>query len=187
MKKYLTILALVGLVSSASAVSVEWKSAAVSFGGEVLKKDTAVTGYLVYLASGSLASTYKIDDSFTAASVGTIVSSDTDGTSKGGNSQGVFQFDFGSYDNGDKFALVISYAAPDGKKYWNLSETINTLAGISDETSSPTEFSNFAVNSSSSSTPGKMSGGSGWTAVPEPSTAMLALAGLALLIKRRRA
>ena len=33
----------------------------------------------------------------------------------------------------------------------------------------------------------KVSPGGGWTAVPEPSTAALALAGLALLLKRRKA
>ena len=64
---------------------------------------------------------------------------------------------------------------------------MNTLAGISDEISTPADWANFSVSGTTSETPGKMSAGSGWTAVPEPATATLALAGLALLIRRRRA
>ena len=187
MKKLLMILgAGVLLANSASAVSLSWKSDAMSFDGTALKSlTTGITAYVVYLSSGSLSTSYKIDDDFSAASVGTVVSS-VSKTSKGSAAVGTFQFDYGAYNNNDKFAMIVSYAASDGKTYWNVSETINTLSGISDELSTPTDWNTFAVNNSKG-TPGTASGGSGWTAVPEPSTAALALAGLALLLKRRKA
>ena len=180
------VLAFAVLTGVASAAS----TAALSFGETSLKKNTDVMGYLVYLSSGSLATTYTIDDSFTAASVGTIVSTDTDGTNKGSASTASFQIEAGTYSNGDAFAFVASYTTG-GKTYWNISSTVQTLSGLddSDPRVNPAEWNSFAVNTAIASVPGKASGGSGWTAaaVPEPSTAMLALAGLALLIKRRKA
>ena len=171
----------------ASGASVDWATAAMTFGEASLKKDTGVTGYLVYLASGSLGASYTIDESFAASKVGTVVDS-CEGTTKGSYVFGSFQIDSEKYGNGDSFAVVMSYVSG-GKTYWNLSETVNTLAGL-DETDprvNPTEWTDFAVNSSVAGETGKASGGSGWTAVPEPSTAALALAGLALLLKRRKA
>ena len=186
MKKFVSALALMfAMTMTASAVSIAWSSSAVAFGsGDPLKKDTGVTAYLVYLDSGSFG-TYKITDTFTAASIGTVVSTDTDGTNKGAASTGTFQFDYGSYVDGDKFGLVLSYASG-GKTYWNLSENVQTLSGITSEIATPTAWDDYSVSTSVSAS-SSASAGSGWTAVPEPSTAMLALAGLALLLKRRRA
>ena len=186
MKKLASLICLLAAFT-ASATSVDWKSNTLSFEDTSLKKSTDVVGYLVYLASGSLASSYTMDDSFSAATVGTVVSSDSDGANKGGQVTGTAEWDYGTYKNGDSFALVLSYAdSASGKTYWQISSTVNTLDGISDETSIPTAFSNYDGSSAVSS--GKsISAGSGWVAVPEPSTAALALAGLALLLKRRKA
>ncbi len=59
----------------------------------------------------------------------------------------------------------------------------NTLAG-DESTPEKLSWSNGSYGGSTSTTVGTKNS---WVAVPEPSTAMLALAGLALLIKRRRA
>ena len=186
MKKLISAFALMfAMTMTASAVSIAWSSTAVAFGDSgTLKKDGGVTAYLVYLESGSFG-TYTITDTFTAASVGTVVSKDEDGTNKGGLSTGTFQFDYGSYNDGDKFGLVLSYVS-EGKKYWNISENVQALSGITSEIATPTAWNDYSV-STSVSTSSSASAGSGWTTVPEPSTAALALAGLALLLKRRKA
>ena len=186
--KKIAFLICVSVAFAASATSVAWKSNALSFDTTSLKKSTDVVGYLVYLSSGSLASSYVMNDSFSAATVGTIVSSDTDGANKGGQVTGTAEWDYGTYKNNDKFALVLSYAdSASGKTYWQISSTVNTLAGISDETSIPTAFNNYD-GASTVSSGSSIRAGDGWVAaVPEPSTAALALAGLALLLKRRKA
>ena len=186
MKKIIGAFALMfAMTMTASAVSIAWSSTAVAFGGgDPLKKDTGVTAYLVYLSDGAFGS-YTITDTFKASDVGTVVSTDTDGTNKGALSTGTFQFDYGAYTNGDKFGLVLSYVS-EGKTYWNLSGNVQALDGITSEIATPTAWNDYSVSTSVSTT-SSASSGSGWTAVPEPSTAMLALAGLALLIKRRRA
>ena len=92
---------------------------------------------------------------------------------------------------GAKFGMYIAYN--DGEKTWyNFSDTIVSIT--TDATGAyvgdPTEFSfNFGSKTEITSPSQSVSAGSGWYSiqVPEPSTAMLALAGLALLIKRRRA
>ena len=188
MKSIIGIAVFGAFVGVASAASVDWASAAMSFGDDSLKKNPDVKGYIVYLSSGSLLSSYTIDDSFSASSVGTIVSSAEDGTTKGAYVFNSFNIDPSKYGNGDSFAFVASYVS-EGKTYWNLSSTINTLAGLddSDPRVNPTAWDDFEVASSVAGATGKLSGGGGWTAVPEPSTAALALAGLALLLKRRKA
>ena len=174
----------------ASAASISWKSDALSFGGVSLKGSTAVTGYLVYISSGALASSYTVDENFSASSVGVVAHSSTT-LQKNGGPMGTANFGT-TYGNGDSFALLISYAdAASGKTYWTLSETVNKLSGLNpaDPTVAPAEWGNFAA-ATGSGTDGTLTAGGGWVAaaaVPEPATGALALAGIALLFKRRKA
>ena len=190
MKTKLALVALLATLCTVSqAASVDWKSAALDFGGTALKNNTGVKGWVVYLASGSFADSYKIDDSFSAESVGVVVASDTDGTNKGSSVAGTAaDWTNKTYNtNGDTFGLVLSYN--DGEKtYWNISSSVNAFSGLvaEDPTVPASDWTAFSA-SGSKNTSSSLSTSSGWTAVPEPSTAMLALAGLALLIKRRRA
>ena len=79
MKKTFLTIALMGmLASSASALSFNWGASSISFDGTVLKKSEAVTGYLIYLSSGSY-STTTLTDTSTGESIakgigGTLVS-----------------------------------------------------------------------------------------------------------------
>ena len=82
-----------------------------------------------------------------------------------------------SSSSANDFFLVIT-AVKDGDAYYKLVSGSATGYETSGDPLPPTTVMNFARNSVQSSS---------WTAVPEPSTAMLALAGLALLIKRRKA
>ena len=183
-KTFLTIAALAMMATSASALSFQWATNILKFDGTNLKSDNAVSAYLVYLGSGvsTLKDSYAFDSLPTA--VGTQVDA-KDGTAATSKVSQKFTFDFGTYENGDSFALVAKYTK-NGETYWNVSETVYTLTGIADETSSP-DAANFTFNNSTATPAASVTTGGGWTAVPEPSTAALALAGLALLLKRRKA
>ena len=83
MKKLAFAAVVLATALTTQAASVAWKSSALSFGSTALKSDTSVTGYLVLLSGSSLASPYTFNETFDASVVGSVVNSDTDGTSKG--------------------------------------------------------------------------------------------------------
>ena len=193
MKKTILIALFAALATSASAVTLSWNTAtAIKFDGANLKSDNGVTGYLVYLSSGSYAAEYTVKDSFAASSIGTVVSekSGSNGMSKIAST---WTFTAGeTYDNGDALGLLLVYTSG-ADKWYNLSSAALTISGAAEadlSTATPAtdpSTASFAF-SYGKGTDGKLTSGGGWVqAVPEPSTAMLALAGLALLIKRRRA
>ena len=194
MKKTL-ILALLGVSVAAHAASFNWKSAVVQFDGNTLL--SGVTAYLVYLGTDtSVSSLYTISyeepGAITPAShvqtstpktglvgKGTISSTYDDADSVGGDGSQV--------KTGSNFGMYFIYN--DGTDKW-YNFTTATVAMTTDATGAfeaktfGFDFSTKTTIESAGQTP------SGWTKiniVPEPSTAMLALAGLALLIKRRRA
>jgi len=85
----------------------------------------------------------------------------------------------------------LSYVS-EGKTYYNYSANIYTVSGIDPDVGDASTLGDatftFDMNTKTTLSGGQSAtAGGGWTVVPEPSTAMLALAGLALLIKRRRA
>lgn len=185
MKKSILAAVLMAVVTmTASAVNIDWISNALSFEGSALKTvKSGVSAQLLFLNGNSL-STYTIDEAFTASLIGNEVSAVGE-TTKAAKTSGTLTYDYGTYGNGDSFALLISYVS-DGEKYWNLSSVVNTLSGIEDETSDPS-FSVFTFNNERGTDPTLTAGG-GWVkAVPEPATGALALAGLALLFRRKRA
>ena len=192
MKKIIALIVAAGLVSSASASSIAWTVSSIKFGGETLKSDTGLSAYLVYLGNGG-----SLSDSYDAAAIESLASSAVD-TTTGTTAKGAAT---GSYNlptpesgdstelNGDVYAILLSYASG-GKTYYNLSSATYTVAGMDEDGSTVLNdykpaATTFAYGSSSDS--GPVTAGGGWVAVPEPSTAALALAGLALLLKRRKA
>ena len=195
--KHITILSIltgVLLASNSFGLSFVWGSdGAIKFDGSNLKSNDKVTGYLYYLGSGKdLATSYKLTESGidTTTPIGVEVD-DKNKTSAYSKLTDTYTFDVGSKVNGDTFAMLLVYTgSTDGKTYYNLSSDVYSLSGIPEQnpdvaTLSAASFS-FGDGKSSSTT---ISGGGGWVAaaIPEPSTAALALAGLALLLKRRKA
>ena len=187
MKKQLAIVALALMAFSASAVNMVWGSAtAIKFNGTNLKEDTTVIGYLI--AVDSFATSYTLSDSFKTSDIGTQVDVYSAGTSKMSKIQGSWTIDTDHYDNGSKFAMLLVYTgASDGKTYYNLSSDLVEMSGMSLDPPVNAGNTSSSFSYSTSSESGKLKSGGGWTAVPEPSTAMLAIAGLALLLKRRKA
>ena len=117
-----------------------------------------------------------------------IKESATGTTSKAANA-GTYTLTEGSDKNGDVFGMLLSYTSG-GKTYYNIAATTYTLSGFADATSTVDSYklaaSAMTYTTADASTT-KAAPGGGWTVVPEPSTAALALAGLALLLKRRKA
>lgn len=188
MKKLLTITAIGLIAAQASAVSIAWNATGVAFGaGNTLKSDTGLTASLFYLGnSGSLASSYTADD---IASLD-VVSSATGTTAKGAISGTYTLPDYSTSANGDVYGLLLSYAS-EGTTYYNISSITYTVEGLNGNDN--VSLSSWTVKAADQDysikdgTASSVSSGGGWTAVPEPSTAALALAGLALLLKRRKA
>ena len=194
MKKTLLVAVIACLAASnAAALSFAWSAKTIAFDGTTLKNSEAVTGYLIYLGNnGSLGSTFDISSATTGADVANVIGSKVDEknkTSAVGKLANSYNFNYGEAPgkNGDVFAMLLTYTN-EGTTYFNLSTTTTKLSGLVDDTSGIdavdfTEGFKFTTAEPSSS----LKAGGGWTAVPEPSTAALALAGLALLLKRRKA
>ena len=195
--KKLLIAALVCAISlSASAVTFTWAATKIAYDGSTLKNSTAVTGYLIYLGTSSLSSSYTLSADSTAASIASTIGTQVDSknkTSAVGKLAGEWDFNYSDgYSNGEgNFAMLLVYEGD--KTYFNLTSATLTLSGGNDAdvanaiaAVNPSDGT-FSFSYADGGTSSSLKAGGGWTAVPEPSTAMLALAGLALLIKRRRA
>ena len=187
MKKVLAI-ALVGIIAiSTQAAKIDWSTVALTFGGASLKNNTSVSGYLIALDASSLDASYELTEAFDISTIGTVVAS-RDGTPKSAKLTGTT--DISEYSNGDSFAFLVTYN--DGTDtYYNLSSSVFVLSGLdpNDPSVAPTEWDMFAVTDATSAPAGTLTAGGGWTkaaAVPEPASAMLALAGVAMLIRRRK-
>ncbi len=193
MKKLLTFVFTALLVGSASAVTMQWGATGVSWGSSKLKNDTGVVGYLI--ACDALGTSYALDG-FDASDIGTVVDTNTSGTSTMSKLNKAYSIDTDTYGNGDTFAVLLTYQK-DGKTYYNLTSGLVSMSGMA--TDPPTNAAN-TTSSFSWADNGEqtvLTAGTGWTTlkqtepvtpdVPEPATGALALAGVALLFKRRRA
>ena len=195
MKSLLTALVLTGAPVSASALSFTWGTGAtrVQFPTGTYVIDGSVTAYLVYLGNSG-AATYTVNgygvdnptvDTGASTSAGLA-------TTKGRITE---QFDSLAYGapigggsdtfiDGATFGVLLSHV-DNGVTWYNLAANTYTVAGAADDTSAlaNAEFT-FSFENSGQGTP--LSSGGGWVAVPEPASAALALAGLAMLIRRRK-
>ncbi|MBR1608277.1 MAG: PEP-CTERM sorting domain-containing protein [Kiritimatiellae bacterium] len=174
MKKILSFFALAALVGAASAASLKWDLKGSAFGTSDGSATRAYGYYVAVVSESDLsAAIAAVGDesafsafvkdggsattSRTGAASGTIVVAEDSGTSL---SYVLFAFDASTV--GDASNYIVSAAQ----------------TGIAYEPPATPTAATFNAQSFSGST---------WTAVPEPATAALALLGLGLMIKRRKA
>ena len=185
MKKLMIVAAAALCAAYANAASFTWKCTANmtdDTGATLTSMSPAGTLALVYLGNDSANVDWtaaKVVDTFTP----TFSSSMGNSVAKGSK---LFSFDMADYGNGDIFGVVFKdgsdklfYLQQGGANY----TPTYTISGLADDTSTLTDF-NFA----SSSFFGSTAPSAAVAAVPEPTSAMLLLLGMAgLALRRKRA
>ena len=189
----LAVLTVTAVVSSAASFiwgtgnlgtsSVKWEGANIS--------DGSVTGHLVYLGSTG-DSFYQIEDfkvinpeMQTATSIASVLPI-------GGRVNNTFASTMGdimpgtsdTLANGAVFGMFVTWTDSTGQEWINVASNTYTVSGLADD-SSIIEDAIFTFNYDKSSD-NTLTAGGGWVAVPEPATAALALAGVAMLFRRRK-
>ena len=192
MKSILASLVIMATIVSANALTFAWGmgTTRAQFPTGTYVIDGSVTAYLVYLGD-SAAATYTIDGyGLSNPTVDTGVSTSTGLTSSKGRITESFQQVYGSavgsgtFVDGATFGLLLTHVDA-GVTWYNLAADKYTVTGAADDTSTlANAVFTFSFANSGQGTP--LTAGGGWVAVPEPATAALALAGLAMLIRRRK-
>lgn len=201
MKKAFTAIAVLALtIGAASALSFQWgTSDKITFNGTQLTTAALAapaTVDLIYLGTDKA---WSFDESGIVtdevASTGSVTV--TGGAANKGKGNGTIDqllgtsfADGSTYGNGNVFGVLITYTDTEGNVWYNLSSNTFELTGVADDrtTIAKATFA-FAWTNDESGAEAPTAGGGWWTApaVPEPVSAGLALAGIALLLKRRRA
>ena len=202
MKKLLTFATILLVVHSAQAISFKWgvDGGNTYFGAN--NKIGGITATLVYLGEG--VTSYSISDGEVKNSTppttegGTVTSTSLTTPPVKVGSLGVKTYtlqegaQIGSSAaevmtaGSSTFGLFLTYTDSDNVTWYNVASDVYTIPSGSTDISTGLE-KNFSFDWKKNDEGTQLTSGGGWTQVPEPSTAMLALAGLALLLKRRKA
>ena len=191
MKKFITMMVVALVAVSASAASFDWGtgSTKVSFGGTAVTTANGAMGYLVLLTGTTLEASV-IEDAISAPSyVSSKANTSTGVAAIKGRITGTYESS--DIANGQNYGMYITYTDADGATWYNFSSTVYTASGVADATSSldPAYFAFDFTTQNEVSNGDAITAGKGWykaVAVPEPASAMLALAGVAMLIRRRK-
>ena len=196
MKQKIILLSLIATTASFGASFVWGTGSTVSAFGSTEFKTAGNVGTmnLVYLSDGKTSSLYTVDgDALTAATANATATPATSGmASKKGKVSA--EFDNSLVANGNVFGAYFTYN--DGTDTWyNFSSTTYTVTGLNlgTETLDNAVFAfDFATKTEAAAS--DVNVGGGWykvvassPAVPEPGTAALALLGVGMLLKRRKA
>ena len=184
--KKLFILAAALITGLANAAPIDWQlnTTATKFDGASVK--TAGTVFVVFLGSDTLSSFTYAD----VVGMATVGSSTGYATSLGKVSKKYVEAD--SVTGLGNYAAYMTYEA-DNKTYYNVSTTTYALTAadvtalLQEGTALPASSFSFTDSKPDATMATASASSGGWVAVPEPASAALALAGLAMLIKRRKA
>ena len=198
MKKTLAF-ALIATAISAQAISFVWNSnnVKIAFGTDTtIASAGGIIATLLYLGTDDTATINGFE-----VSNGLEVDSKATASSGAAASKGKYSKEFtkvlgtafGDEENaprlsaGDYFTVLLTYEDTENNVTWiNLAQ--NTWQIPEDALDITQDLTASFTHTFTKQEKGTaLSAGGGWVQVPEPSTAMLALAGLALLLKRRKA
>ena len=170
MKKLLMLAAVIVAGVAANAASFKWTGANI-YGSDGTTKITGTVGIYAYLSTGAVADAVKVADAYVVS--GTI-KSDAVGTANG------FTFDWAGATVGETYNFYMVFE-DDGKKF---DSSVSTPAVIKSGVAYDSQTATVAFSNMGTAT--QASGN--WAAVPEPTSGLLMLLGLAgLALKRKRA
>lgn len=180
MKKLIIALAAAAFAAGVQAATVKWTSGTIYTPG-------AEGAFSTTKAAANSVSYYlwALDaDAYSSATLDSIAKMDTSTATKSGKNSAlggtVSYSDTTTYNAGDtvNWAILFKYTDSNNKE-WLIA---NKGSGTVDDLGSQLSFGNLASSSSSYATVG------GWTAVPEPTSGLLMLLGMAgLALRRKRA
>ena len=191
MKKFITMMVVALVAVSASAASFSWGTGSnyVTFDGTKITTTNGAMGYLVLLTGTSLDASVIGDAISAPSAVSTKANTSTGLANAKGRITSIY--DSTSIANGQNYGMYITYTDADGATWYNFSSTVYTVTGLMDDTTA-LDAATFAFDFTTKNEVAEgdaITAGSGWykaVAVPEPASAMLALAGVAMLIRRRK-
>ena len=189
MKKFLTIAAVALVAMSVQAAQINWGlTGQVKYNGALVGNGGA-TFTLVCLDGITDWATYANDVAL-GATDGVVTTKTTNAGSMSVPTSGYWAFNWADATDisskqvlaGTDFAFVVSYSNGADTFFWASDAFTVTDSGSNWNATSTTYTMSTTVANAMGTT------GSNWTkaAVPEPSSAMLALAGVAMLIRRRK-
>jgi hypothetical protein len=190
MKKILGLVLILALAVSANAAAFKWGMAAdrVQLPTGTFITDGSAMGYLVYLGNDGSADYDILGYVVNNPDVDSKESSSTGLAATRGRIVGTFDQAMGTElgGSGDMFetgSVFGMYVLKDG--WINIAGNTYTVAGLADDGSVLSDAV-FTFDWSQNAAGAPATAGGGWAIVPEPGTAALALAGIALLIRRRK-
>ena len=170
MKRLLILATMFVAGVAANAASFKWTGANI-YGSDATTKITGTVEIYAYLSTATVADAIKVADAFV---VGGILKSDSAGTSNG------FTYDWAGATVGETYNFYMVFE-DNGKKFDSSSSTPSVIkSGVAYDSQTATiAFSNMASATQNASN---------WAAVPEPTSGLLMLLGMAgLALKRKRA
>ena len=176
MKKFITMMVVALVAVSASAASIDWQ---VSLGrsGKFLDSTGAAMNGTIYLVLADTTFNATTAEEFESQLTAATLSTDSVTSGKSSGATITATSDALTAGTNYDFAIVV-YDAANAQYYMSASNAEYAYAAGTDDAKT--------ISFSAAQATGNASWAPTYTAIPEPASAMLALAGVAMLIRRRK-